>query len=276
MWGGAGAPRGVCPPPRQSTCALELDASVEDVLNRHEVLRGGEGVHRGCSIGRVLTRCKRVLPAPLLSQLVRLPLAEAGPDVRMVESLAPMWEEEAARAEGGVLPPPPPSPARAPAVLGTAVEAVRVRFAEVAQAQQAQQASQQQQQQQASSQGAAGRVSGTPLGTPPPPHLVALTPPANRALLTASPFNSAPAPGPAASPAPSGSAASARAGDAATPAAQLRGAPGGEGGLVDERILLTQALAMSRPRQVCTHTHTPLALPRHRCYAACNVHSSSC
>ncbi|KAL3678075.1 hypothetical protein R1sor_021031 [Riccia sorocarpa] len=55
---------------RQSTCELEADASVEDILNRGELLF--------------------------------LPLHQAGPEIKMVQSLTPMWEEERARSgEGG-------------------------------------------------------------------------------------------------------------------------------------------------------------------------------
>jgi hypothetical protein len=70
-------------------------------------------------------------PSPLIShtymQLVRLPLDLAGPDVRMVESLAPMWDEERQRC-GGSLPEPPPEPPRTPQLLSHAVTAVRQEF----------------------------------------------------------------------------------------------------------------------------------------------------
>lgn len=69
-------------------------------------------------------------------QLVRLPLAAAGPDIRMVESLAPMWAEEAARCGGSGIPAAPPSPPRSPQPLGHAVAAVRSQFEEVVAGQQ--------------------------------------------------------------------------------------------------------------------------------------------
>ncbi|KAL2641863.1 hypothetical protein R1flu_009450 [Riccia fluitans] len=56
--------QGLCS--RQSTCDLEADASVEDILNRGELLF--------------------------------LPLHQAGPEIKMVQSLTPMWEEERARS----------------------------------------------------------------------------------------------------------------------------------------------------------------------------------
>ncbi len=45
----------------------------------------------------------------------------------MVESLAPMWEEERQRC-GGSLPDPPPDPPRTPQLLSHAVTAVRQEF----------------------------------------------------------------------------------------------------------------------------------------------------
>ncbi|BBN02455.1 DNA polymerase zeta [Marchantia polymorpha subsp. ruderalis] len=51
---------------KQSTCELEADACVEDILNR--------------------------------SELLFLPLQQAGPEIKMVQSLTPMWEEERARS----------------------------------------------------------------------------------------------------------------------------------------------------------------------------------
>lgn len=58
---------------------------------------------------------------------MRLPLAAAGPDIRMVESLAPMWEEERQRYSGS-LPEAPPDPPRTPQLLSPAVTAVRLEF----------------------------------------------------------------------------------------------------------------------------------------------------
>jgi hypothetical protein len=65
-------------------------------------------------------------------QLVRLPLAAAGPEVRMVESLAPMWAEERGRCDGGAIPDPAGSPPRSPRTLSHAVDAVRQQFAGIA------------------------------------------------------------------------------------------------------------------------------------------------
>ncbi len=53
------------------------------------------------------------------AQLVRTRLEDAGPDVRMVESLAPMWEEERLRCGGSGPPPPPPDPPRDPRPLSS-------------------------------------------------------------------------------------------------------------------------------------------------------------
>lgn len=61
-------------------------------------------------------------------QLVRTRLEDAGPDVRMVESLAPMWEEERARCGGTGPPSPPPDPLRDPQPLCPAVDATRAQF----------------------------------------------------------------------------------------------------------------------------------------------------
>ena len=62
------------------------------------------------------------------SQLMRTRLEDAGPDVRMVESLAPMWEEEPARCGGTGPPSPPPDPLRDPQPLCPAVDATRAQF----------------------------------------------------------------------------------------------------------------------------------------------------
>jgi hypothetical protein len=72
-------------------------------------------------------------PAPLppqTLQLVRLPLSHVGDDVRMVESLAPIWDEERQRA-GGAMPPPAPEAPRTPQLLSLSVEAVRQQFADI-------------------------------------------------------------------------------------------------------------------------------------------------
>ncbi len=63
----------------------------------------------------------------VMRQLVRVPLEEAGPDLRMVESLAPMWDEERGRCAGTV-PPPPISPPRHPRPLCPTVDFVRRQF----------------------------------------------------------------------------------------------------------------------------------------------------
>ncbi len=62
------------------------------------------------------------------AQLVRTRLEDAGPDVRMVESLAPMWEEERLRCGGSGPPAPPPDPPRDPQPLCPAVDATRAQF----------------------------------------------------------------------------------------------------------------------------------------------------
>ena len=56
-----------------------------------------------------------------------MPLAEAGPEVRMVESLQSMWDEEKLRI-GGSPPPPPPEPARTPKPLCQHIEVVRAQL----------------------------------------------------------------------------------------------------------------------------------------------------
>ena len=68
-------------------------------------------------------------------QLVRLPLREAGAEVRMVESLAPMWAEEQQRCGPSGIPPPPASPPRTPRPLCAAVGAVREQFEAIAEQQ---------------------------------------------------------------------------------------------------------------------------------------------
>lgn len=85
----------------------------------------GQGCCREAAVKHTRSRN---LPARPALQLVRLPLAAAGPDVRMVESLAPMWAEEAARCGGSGIPAPPPSPPRTPQPLSHAVAAVREQF----------------------------------------------------------------------------------------------------------------------------------------------------
>lgn len=60
-------------------------------------------------------------------QLVRMPLAEAGLEVRMVESLQPMWDEEKLRI-GDSPPPPPPEPTRTAKPLCQHIEVVRAQL----------------------------------------------------------------------------------------------------------------------------------------------------
>lgn len=64
----------------------------------------------------------------ILPQAVRAPLDAAHEGVSLLQSLQPLWEEEAGRC-GGVIPPRPPSPPRAPRPLCAAVEAVRSELA---------------------------------------------------------------------------------------------------------------------------------------------------
>ena len=61
-------------------------------------------------------------------QLVREKLEAVGPDRRMVESLAPMWDEERARCGGTGPPAPPPDPPRDPRPLCTTVDIIRAQF----------------------------------------------------------------------------------------------------------------------------------------------------
>lgn len=82
-------------PTRQSCCQLEVDACIEDIINRHEA--------------------------------VRVPLDQATPDLQLVDSLVPMWHEERLRI-GADIPPPPPSPPRTPEPLCPAVESVRAQL----------------------------------------------------------------------------------------------------------------------------------------------------
>lgn len=58
---------------------------------------------------------------------MRMALPEAGPEIRMVESLQSMWDEEKQRI-GCSPPPPPPEPLRTPTPLCLHVEAVRAQF----------------------------------------------------------------------------------------------------------------------------------------------------
>ncbi|BDA47990.1 probable DNA polymerase zeta catalytic subunit [Coccomyxa sp. Obi] len=87
---------------KRSCCELEVDACVEHVLNR--------------------------------SELVRDKLENVGPDKRMVESLAPMWDEERQRCGGTGPPPPPPDPPRDPHPLCTTVDTIRAEFQAIADA----------------------------------------------------------------------------------------------------------------------------------------------
>ena len=61
-------------------------------------------------------------------QLVRDKLEAVGPDKRMVESLAPMWDEERQRCGGTGPPDPPPDPLRDPKPLCATVDFVREQF----------------------------------------------------------------------------------------------------------------------------------------------------
>ena len=62
------------------------------------------------------------------AQLVRDKLEDVGPDKRMVESLAPMWDEERQRCGGTGPPDPPPDPLRNPQPLCATVDFVRAQF----------------------------------------------------------------------------------------------------------------------------------------------------
>ena len=74
------------------------------------------------------TTCSRSTSVAML-QLERRSLKEAGPEVKMVESLAPMWDEQRARDHGATPPGGPPSPPRTPAPLCPAItEHVRAQF----------------------------------------------------------------------------------------------------------------------------------------------------
>ncbi|KAK3258468.1 hypothetical protein CYMTET_32486, partial [Cymbomonas tetramitiformis] len=67
-------------PARQTKCELEADAEINDVQNRQDVLR--------------------------------LPLDQASPEVQLVQSLAPLWEEERLRSGGSTPSQAPSSPPR--------------------------------------------------------------------------------------------------------------------------------------------------------------------
>lgn len=202
----------------------------------------------------------------------------------MVESLAPMWAEEATRCGPSGIPDPPPSPPRSPHALCPAVDAVRQQFAAIAAEQQPPEPSQQQQE--AGTPGAllaqallqqAEAPGGTPLpvvlptpathGTP----LLALTQAANQAALpqTGGLQPLSPQAGPAAGPAAGAEAALGtgagpwRAGPAGdhTPATPLgfglpqrRLGPGWQAGagppaLLDEQLLMSQ-LTQQRERRL--------------------------
>jgi len=80
---------------RQSTCDIEVDGSVDDVKNR--------------------------------AKLVRVPLSEARHDMRLVDSLAPIWEDEERRCEGPIPVSTPEAP-RTPQSLGSSHGALRAKF----------------------------------------------------------------------------------------------------------------------------------------------------
>ena len=61
-------------------------------------------------------------------QLVRDKLEDVGQDKRMVESLAPMWDEERQRCGGTGPPDPRPDPLRNPQPLCATVDFVRSQF----------------------------------------------------------------------------------------------------------------------------------------------------
>ncbi|KAK9800903.1 hypothetical protein WJX73_009005 [Symbiochloris irregularis] len=86
---------------KESCCELEVDACIEDILNRQEVERRS--------------------------------LEEAGTGVRMVESLAPMWEEQRRRNDGATPLRAPSSPPRTPHTLSPFVtDAVRAQYQAIA------------------------------------------------------------------------------------------------------------------------------------------------
>jgi hypothetical protein len=89
------ASRGGAAPAPESSCTLEADCRVTDILNRRYA--------------------------------VRSKIADAAPQDRLVESLASIWQEDRARL-GGEPPPPPPSPRRVPQDVCGAVAAARVDF----------------------------------------------------------------------------------------------------------------------------------------------------
>jgi hypothetical protein len=61
-------------------------------------------------------------------EALQVPLAQASPDMQLVNSLEPMWQQERWRLGGSSIPPPPASPPRRPGPLCPAVEAVREEF----------------------------------------------------------------------------------------------------------------------------------------------------
>lgn len=92
------AARGGTAPAPESSCTLEADCLVSDILNRRYA--------------------------------VRTKIAQASPRDRLVESLASIWQEERARI-GGEPPPPPGSPRRRPQDVCDMVAAARVDFERV-------------------------------------------------------------------------------------------------------------------------------------------------
>jgi hypothetical protein len=59
---------------------------------------------------------------------ITTPLSAATPDMQLVGSLVPMWQQERWRLGGASIPPPPPSPRRCLQPLCPAVEALREDF----------------------------------------------------------------------------------------------------------------------------------------------------
>ena len=195
----------------------------------------------------------------------------------MVESLAPVWAEEAARCGPGGIPDAPPSPPRSPRPLCPAVDYVRQQFAALAEEQERQLQREEAEQTAAAAGGApspaaaAAAASGeapaatpaaavmptqAPAGTP----LLAMTQAANRAVLP--PRADLEAPSSAQQRAASSRRGwlpgrlAAAAGDQtpATPAGvtqpQLGGPAGaGTGALLDEALLLTQLTEAQQRRQ---------------------------